>query len=82
MSFRAERERTQGAGVGGGGHMAVVGKLSVSRVRKRKGYTGGEERQSDDTDVTPTIGRWVTACFPQESLSSERDVRDLVEELG
>ena len=54
MSFRAERERTQGAGVGG--HMAVVGKPSVSRVRKRKGRTGGEERQSDDTDVAPTIG--------------------------
>ena len=36
----------------------------------------------DSTDIAPVISKWAAACFPQGSLSSERDLRDLVAEAA
>ena len=37
---------------------------------------------SDSGDIAPTINKWVAACFPQGSQSSEDDLRELIKEAA
>ena len=46
----------------------------ASEVKNRNG--------SDSGDIAPTINKWVAACFPQGSQSSEDDLRELIKEAA
>lgn len=62
--------------------VATSEKRPPHRVEKRKiseAICGSETRVED---VTPQISKWVAACFPQGSASSEKDLRDLVKEAA
>lgn len=58
------------------------GEPAVSRAKKRVKGAARDRTPAVTTDVTPVINKWVEACFPQGSPSSERDLRELVLEAA
>jgi hypothetical protein len=53
-----------------------------SRVKRRKVSSSEEGSRKDDTDVVPVMSKWVAECFPQGSIASERDLREIVQEAA
>ena len=55
---------------------------SILHTDRGKTSEVGTNYGADSRDIAPVINKWVAACFPQGSQSSEKDLQELVQEAA